>query len=812
MSISRTTALSWLERGPNQVAGRVRAVLIDKRDATGNTIFAGGVSGGIWRCDNFKSNPVWSSVNDNLPNMAITCIAQDPATPNTMYVGTGEGWFNADALRGNGIMKSIDGGATWNFLTATQFPTTDDFDYVQDIMVTANGTIYASCRSFRFCNRGGVLRSTDGGNVWTRVIGSFPTGSTSCAQALDFRGADLEMASNGDLYATTGLGSTGKLWRSAAALAADQGTVNNWTDITPPGSWQRIELAVAPSNPAIMYTLLENTTNNGIGGIRRSDNSGATWNDCPLPTWCDQGSTSSDFTRTQAFYDLIARVDPSNPSICYIGGVDILKTSDAGLSWSQVTQWAANCSGLPQIHADQHEIQFYPGSSTEMIAANDGGIYYSANAGTSWINKNTGFRITQYYSVDHHPTLPDYFLAGAQDNGTHRFTQPGINTTTSVLGGDGAFCHIDQTDGQIQVVSVTGNNYRFSRNGGSSFGVVAGGSSTTGRFINPTDYDDALDVMYTAHNADNYGLVLDLNGAVTPTLTVVNVASALVGRQISAIKVDPNVAAGGTVWIAGSTSETATSSAIPNLTKLTSANTNTPVIDRTFPLPLSAGAYISCIEVEKGNANHILVTASNYGVASILESTDGGTTWVTIEGNLPDIPVRWAVFAPANAQLNGPGGGNGGIIIATELGIWTTSTTAGASTFWIPNNTNFVNTRVDMLRYRATDNLLVAATHGRGLFTTNIPTIVTSINQVNNTRGFIQYISTQPQQLYIKTGNLTGVRTMNIQLFDAAGRLLQATRSSYSSMILDVSKYAHGNYVIKIYGDNKQTFTQQFVK
>ncbi|MBA4139562.1 MAG: T9SS type A sorting domain-containing protein [Segetibacter sp.] len=820
-AISRTAELKWQERGPNQIAGRTRALLIDKRDATGNTIYAGGVGGGIWKCTNFKTTPVWTPVNDKLPNLAVTCLAQDPSNTNVIYAGTGEGWFNADAIRGNGIIKTSDGGASWNFLTSTD-TSTNNFDFLQDIVVTATGVVYATTRSFRFCNSGGVLKSINGGASWIRVIGTLAAGATSCNQAFNFRGADLEIASNGDLYATTGIGSSdtsnqGRIFKSPASLGATQGNAGTWTDITPAGKWKRIELAVAPNNPNVLYALLEiSGENSAIGGIRRSDDGGGTWVTLPLPTWCDQGTTSTDFTRTQAFFNLIAAVDPNNSSVCYIGGVDILKTADKGLTWTQVTQWSSGCSGLPQIHADIHNILFNNSSSSEVLASTDGGVFYSPNAGTSWVNKNNGYRITQFYSVDFHPTLADYFLAGAQDNGTQKFTSPGINTTISTpLGGDGSFAHIDQTDGQIQVYAFNGNNYRYSRNGGATFTTVSGGSSSTGRFINPTDYDDPKDVLYTGHDPDKYGLVLGLPGTATPTFNEVPL-TALSGRQISAVKVDQNIATGGVVWFAGSTAKDATTSVAPVLVKLSNANTITPTVDKTVTLPLSVGSYISSIDVESGNSNHMLLTASNYGVVSVWESTDGGTTWASIEGNLPDMPVRWGIFAPANTQLSGTTAGNGGIILATELGVWTTSLSSGAGTVWIPNNTDFVNTRVDMVKYRSTDNLLAAATHGRGLFTTIIPgvtiTPVDPVNPVVNPSGFIQYISANRQQLFVRTGSSTSVTAITINIFDLAGRLVYSNKTGYANATIPLTNLATGIYIVRIYGDNKEVFTQRFFK
>jgi len=116
------TGITWDERGPSNVSGRTRAMLVDAGDATGNTLFAGGVGGGLWVTNNaLAGNPTWTNIGDQFGNLAISTLAQDPSNSNIMYFGTGEGWFNADAIRGLGIWKSTNGGATWNQLSATKF-------------------------------------------------------------------------------------------------------------------------------------------------------------------------------------------------------------------------------------------------------------------------------------------------------------------------------------------------------------------------------------------------------------------------------------------------------------------------------------------------------------------------------------------------------------------------------------------------------------------------------------------------------------------------------------------------------------------
>ncbi|ANE52552.1 T9SS type A sorting domain-containing protein [Flavisolibacter tropicus] len=806
LSLAKITDLEWKERGPNDLAGRTRAILVDRRDATGNTIFAGGVGGGVWRCTNFKTTPVWTPLSDKLTNIAVCALAQDPSNPNILYAGTGEGWFNYDAIRGNGIFKSEDGGNTWNQLpstaitTITSDPFSKAFDYVQDLAVNSSGILFAAARTSSIqtnCNRGGILRSTDGGVSWQQGVGSAAT--INCTDALNFYGADLEIATNGDIYATTGFNNTavgrqGKIWRSTAANAGAPGT---WVDITPAGTWERIDIACAPSDANILYALF--VVDKKIGAIKRSVNAGVSWQDLPLPSWCDDGETKTDFTRGQAWYDLIVQVDPTNANNVYIGGIDLFKSTNGGTTWTQITQWADGCSTLPVVHADQHNLLFFPNTGTELIASNDGGIYYGTNAGANWVSRNTNYNVTQFYSVDIHPTTANYFLGGAQDHGTMRLTSAGVGTAFRIAGGDGGYAHIDQdNNGRLQVGAFTTNSYFYSRDGGANWDRVSGGNED-GQFVNPTDFDDALDRLYTGNAAGKMGIVTNLNSTSTPAFNDVTLTG-LGTKEISAIRVDPTVTTGGEAWIAGI-------NGVPALYKVTGLNTLTPTLGTARSLPVAAGAYVSSIDIDPANASHLLVTVSNYGVVSVLESTNGGASFNNIEGNLPDMPVRWGMIVPATVSVNG--NDLGGILIGTELGVWYTPKTAGTSTAWVPQSNNLPNTRIDMLRLRTSDLLLVAATHGRGLYTTNLASSTTGIDQQPNTAGFIQYISANQQQLLIKVGGLTTAK-IEMRIYNAEGQLVLTKKDRYVDQHIGTVQFPKGVYILKVFGNNGEKYSERF--
>ena len=685
-------SLDWEERGPDNVGGRTRAILIDNaNDPTNNTVIAAGVSGGIWKTTNFKdASPTWTPFNDFFENIAVSSLVQDPNNPDVMYFGTGEGWFNGDAVRGMGIWKSTDAGNSWSQLASTENPA---FYYVQDLAIDVNGHLYASTRE------GGLRKSVDGGNTFMEVL-SFAVGGTPTNRA-----ADIEIGADGDIYVTMGIFSTGVVYKSDyQAFGAITGDPGTWTDITPPGNYWRIELATAPSDADVLYVTCQGLFSFDATAIFRSDDQGATWTDnLGVPTIIDQGSNSI-YTRSQGWYDLIATVNPNDPYMVYIGGVDALRSVDGAETWEQITSWslfAATGFGPEQnVHADHHMIVFEPGSSTNAIWGTDGGIDYTTDANNptskpSWVSKNTGYNVTQFYScaISNEPG-GSRILGGTQDNGTHYFTSPGVNSTVEVTGGDGGFCHIDQDNPQIQVSSFVFSNYFITNDNWATVQFINPAGANAGLFINPTDYDSDANILYGASFQGEYDFIENVG---TTNDADFRSIPGMEGETISAVTVSPNVP--NRVYFGTNEGKAF---------KIDDANSTPSTTEITITEP-GSGGFISCIEVENGNDDHLILTYSNYGTISVWESTDGGSTWTNIEGNLPDMPVRWALINPLN---------NDQVLLATEMGVWSTNNLDGTNTFWGPTNMNLANTRVDMLQYSPADFTVVAATHGRGFYTT----------------------------------------------------------------------------------------------
>jgi hypothetical protein len=440
------------------------------------------------------------------------------------------------------------------------------------------------------------------------------------------------------------------------------------------------------SNGNTLYAL-PSTSAFEVSTIYKSTNGGANW---------AATGTTPVFTSGQGWYCMGVAVDPNNANNVIVGSLDCYRTTNGGTTWSKISEWVGSTGQY--VHADQQIITWR--SNNQVLVGCDGGIFYSANGGTSFADRNIGLRIKQFYSVAIHPTSTNYMLAGAQDNGTHQLNSAGLGSSVEVTGGDGAFVHIDQNEGQFQWGSYVYNQHRRSTNSGSSWTSI-NYSSTAGQFINPTDYDDVNNIMYCSGNANTF--VRWSNPQSGSTFTAVTM-SGLNSGKVTAVKVSPYT--NHTVYFGGGGN-----SITPSLIKATSAN-GTPVFTSITGTGMTtASARISCIELGTDEQN-IIAVYSNYGVNNLWVTNNGGTTWTAIDGNLPDMPVRWAMFYP---------GDNTKAIIATETGVWQTELINGSSTIWDPE-TGFPNVRTDMLQYRSSDGLLAAATHGRGIFTTNLGT------------------------------------------------------------------------------------------
>lgn len=800
---------------PSNMGGRTRVIMYDPNDPTNKKVWAGGVTGGLWYNNNIQvASSEWIPVGDFWSNLAIRCMAYDPTNSQVFYVGTGEAETAIQTYRessglGTGIWKSVDGGVSWN-----QLPSTIGFAYITDIVIRAengNPVVYAGVASglYKGSNHqsqptDGLYRSEDGGASWNQVLPNI------IGSSVPYAVSDVALGADNRIY----IGTRPNLDNEGAAtlLHSDDGLnwsinnqylleIENGTSNNIPG---RVVLATSPSNSNVLYALIASGELDQVEGFNyfycyhllRSSNRGETWVKKNIPT----DITSGNNFATIAWHALDITVDPNSADRIYVGGLDMHKSLDGGNSWTRVSDWIKMYSGggPDYLHADQHIIVFKPGSSEEILFGTDGGVFYTANgtaAHPSMEEHNQGYNTLQFYSCALHPTPGnEVFLGGLQDNGTLQYQGSPLTINDMVSGGDGAYCFFDYNNPSLTITSVYYNQYYIFNNG-----VLVNTTSnwSSGTFISPADFDYNLNaiycnpVSYLGNFQDHILRFTNLTGNIVGTYITMGTGSNLF---FTALRYSPHSPAGKATIYVGSQSG--------RLFKVSEAQSNSPIITELtgsiFPI-----ASLSSIAIG-GSEDTLLVTFSNYGVASVFQSHDAGQTWKNIEANLPDIPIRWAVFHPGSARH---------AMLATEIGVWESNDLGENDIFWTPTSPGLPNVRVDMLQVRPEDNTVLAATHGRGFYTTTWD-IITGINDSpeydiqifpNPTLDVVNVSFPTNETGYIKT-----------TLHDATGkvllhRIVNHSGGRYNGRV-SLSAYPAGRYYLSFELNKKRVISKVVFK
>ena len=711
---------TWSNLGPSNQGGRTRALLIDPGNP--NVMYAGGVAGGVWKSTDAGAN--WTALAQlQMANLAVVTLAFQPGNSNTIYAGTGEGFFNADAIRGAGIFRSTDAGVTWSQLTATN---TSDFHYVSSLIVSPRNTqrLWAATRT-------GLFRSIDGGASWTQLVnGSAVNGCTQVA--LQLTGA------SGFVFGACGNFAQGTVYR------ADDTDASTFASVLSNAGMGRSSIAVAPSNTAVVYVMSASRTTGGPGtdGLHAIYRSAANGDSGSFVTQFDaKASAVTDQQRinqlllsnpvfgllatcfggssqflNQGWYDNVLAVDPLDENRVWAGGIDLFRSDDGGANWGVASYWWFTKGADPEYHhADQHGLVFHPGyngtSNRIMFATSDGGVErvddarapvgntLAAVCGTpvvgspTWVDRNNGYVTTQFYDGSVYPDGGTFF-GGLQDNGTQRGTTGG--STWSVLaGGDGGYTAVDTLgDGNagndVLFLENTGLSIQRSLNGGSTFTDAITGITGDGGFpfistfvMNQGNKQQLWTGGWYAWRTTNRAGAWSRASAILPG-----------NGSVSAIAAHP--LDGNRVLYGMTDGYIAYSTAALSATSATAWSSSRP-----------ATSSISWLAWDPANTSVAYATVSAFGVNNLYKSVDGGATWTPSVGSgptaLPQIPARSVVVHPADSLQ---------VFVGTDLGVFT-SVDGGAS--WYLENTGFANVSVEALKFNETAPYqLYAFTHGRG--------------------------------------------------------------------------------------------------
>lgn len=375
--------------GPALMSGRIND--LETHPKNPRIIYAGAAGGGVW-----KSNDAGTTFNPIFDEYAqsIGAIAIDPNDPdNTIYVGTGETWTRNSVTIGDGLYRTKDGGNTWEKLGF------DKSERIANIVINPENSneIYVGVLGALWSDseERGVYKSTDGGASWTKIL--YVNTKIGCADlAIDPKNPSVLYASMWEFRRTAWSFESGGE-QSALYKSTDSG--KTWSKIHngfPKGKLGRLGIAVAPSNPNILYTVIE-AEEDLRKGLYRSDDAGENWK-----------QLNNDFGITvRPFYFSRIVVDPKNPEVVVKGGLSGSISRDGGKTFKD----------LGNMHSDIHDIVFDISDSNRMYAATDGGVYRSWNGGTTMeIVEN--IPVSQFYQISLDDAKPYNIYGGLQDNGS----------------------------------------------------------------------------------------------------------------------------------------------------------------------------------------------------------------------------------------------------------------------------------------------------------------------------------------------------------------------------------------------------------
>lgn len=662
---SNVSNLNWINRGPGNVGGRTRALVVDKNDTTMNTWIAASVGGGIWKSVDRGLN--WENLTDHqIPNLAFSSLVQSSSNPEILYAGSGEGFGSIDAIRGAGVFKSVDGGLTWSQIESTASST--NFSFINRMLINpSNADVLV------IATNTGVYKTSNGGSTWSNTLSP------------GNRVQDLRMNHNNfntQYAAVNGVG----IYRSGNGGST-------WTKKSDDFGGARTEIALSRTTPSTIYAATQMPSNGSK--LSRSFDSGTTWTEIT--------GINVSWLGGQGWYDNTIMVHPFNPDIVYVGGVNLYRidiTVNAG------TATLLNGAGNTYVHADQHSIEYYitdlENEKFFTIVTNDGGIFYNENGLLNiWSERTNSYTTSQFYGGDRHPYQKRY-IGGMQDNGSwYNNIENPISTSpwSSSTGGDGYDGVWHKTDPKQMIATSQYNATYKTNDGGNSWYEIAPYDEDIGYFINQLDnYRTNPDALYHLNKTQlEYSFDFGENWLYYTF---------------------PNEFANNT----GSFTDVRVSRANPAVVWLSARminNSVSPLVStdsgRTF---IETNYYTANNYSFTGLATHPTDELTSYMLSSVpspkvIRTTDLGISWENISTGIPDVDVFSLLVIPDTTKNIFP------IWLGTEIGIFV-SEDNGAS--WQYSDFGFP--AVAVWEMKIVDTEVVVATHGRGMWSVELENLL----------------------------------------------------------------------------------------
>ncbi|MVO09546.1 T9SS type A sorting domain-containing protein [Flavobacterium sp. TP390] len=576
--LTHTNTGSW-----SSGQGRVNVVYQDPNNA--NTLYIGAPAGGIWKSTDAGVN--WTPLSDYLPQIGVSGIVVDHTNSNVIYIATGDN-DNGDSYS-VGVLKSTDGGTTWN-TTGLTFTTTNR---------TAGDIImHPTDNSILFCAASNALyKTTDGGTTWNIVrLGNFAKGSVR------FKPNDPSVVyavTNTSFYKSTNTGST-------------------FTQVTSglPASSSRLRLDVTPANPNYVYILshsFNEPANNGFQGVYRSVNSG--------DAFTLRNNTTNVLESNQANYDLALAVSDTNAEEVYTGCLNIWKSTNGGTNFTKLNNWSSPTAAA-YTHADIHFLKFYNGN---FFCGSDGGVYKSTNSGTNFTDLTATAQISQFYRIAVSKQSSANMVGGLQDNGGHAYSSGGWK---NYYGADGMDTAVNSNDPNAYYgfIQYGGTLYLSNNAGNSRTGSVSAPAAETGTNDDGGNWITPLRANNSGELFSGYERLYRLNGSSWVQQSVGTIGSG----NIENIEVSPvnddimYVSNGASLFL----------------------STNRGI---NFNAVYSASSSITSIECHSSNSNIVYITTSGAS-GGVFVSTDTGLNFNDITSGIPNIGKNVIVHQSQNTD------------------------------------------------------------------------------------------------------------------------------------------------------------------
>ncbi len=766
---------SWLPSAISQegnVSGRGACIAFTP---TG-TIYYAPTKGGLWKSTDDGAD--WTSLSGTWKTLDLAGVAVDPKNLNIIYAGTGTpagGVGGGGDETGIGIYKSEDAGLNWTLLPKSPQSVTTQME----VNPAGSNLVY-------YASSGGVSLSDDSGVTWQTVLS---LGGYSSIVFDPNNPAIVYAAGGGDIEQSLDSGHT---WASLPSGF-------------PTGYW--MVLGMSRSSDTIYLS-----TGDDNGTLALSTDAGNTWT---------TKSSTVDYLGQQSFYANAMAVNPTNPAYVVVGGLDIYASSTAGSSLHQKTVWYDGSSATDFSHADIHVLKYDPYNG-RLYALTDGGIFYSANNGGTWIQRmNAGLNTLSFIGGDMAVNAsggPDFFCAGAQDNGLNAITfGTDPNNYTEVQGGDGGTMFVSPTDGQTTFGTYTNAVLYRSEDRGANWdaptdpadpaagenilgsGIVSEGAP----FYMTYDVWDGGPGVVACCGVTN--LYLETNG---------NIGQSAFPRSTNAIdpttnKVIPSTAVSGSVVAVNIASSDDDYIYIGTTANLFYYSTD---VGQSWTKSLtSTGAAMKFtgtptgITTDPNDATHVFMTVAGTSSKHFYYSTDNGQTWKAPATNLPSLNYHCVAID-----------GNGILYISNDYSVLRSGDTGKT---WYPVADGMPLALVTSLQVRG--KYLDAATYGRGMYyvdltqlaplgSSSVAASAASNSGIAITAVYPSVVTTSAPRSNVDY-SLSGNEQATLAIFDVLGRqermlMNQFTSQGAHELAADLSGLATGqHYLVLTAGGNSVT-------